>query len=91
MVSPVIFCADAHQRTKITDFGLAKQSHNDTIMQSAVGTISFSCPEIVVTSQPCRIDAAGQLFVDVERLSLEFIHISVCVYGCAMTDAPNIY
>jgi serine/threonine protein kinase len=33
---------------KITDFGLARQTHNNTVLQSAVGTISFSCPEIVM-------------------------------------------
>lgn len=33
---------------KVTDFGLARQTHNGTVLQSAVGTISFSCPEIVM-------------------------------------------
>lgn len=33
---------------KITDFGLARQTHNNTVLQSAVGTISFSCPEIIM-------------------------------------------
>src|SRR4051812_34083620 len=28
--------------------GLARQTHNGTVLQSAVGTISFSCPEIVM-------------------------------------------
>jgi len=33
---------------KIADFGLARQTHHGTVLQSAVGTISFSCPEIVM-------------------------------------------
>lgn len=47
-LTPANIMINEGKRVKITDFGLARQTHNGTVLQSAVGTISFSCPEIVM-------------------------------------------
>eukprot|EP00899_Mesostigma_viride_P006794 jgi/Mesvir1/16115/Mv08400-RA.2 len=40
-----------HRRVKIADFGLAKQKTGASVMMSVVGTMPYSCPEIIQHEQ----------------------------------------
>lgn len=47
-LTPSNVMVDQNGKVKITDFGLARQKNKESLMKSAVGTISFSCPEIIL-------------------------------------------